>query len=109
MTQSTYIGEATPAMLTSLICEYFTPINYEEERVWMKCMSLALQKIGVKSAFPAPAFTKNAQESNVCQRVVQTSGMDQQWQRVSSKHRPWFSWVSVCKKKNAVHFGLDVV
>jgi hypothetical protein len=59
-------------------------------------MSLALQKIGIKPAFLVPVFMKNAQENNICRRVVQTPGMDQQWQRVSSKRRPWFSWTSVC-------------
>jgi hypothetical protein len=70
----------------------------------LKKLQETLQKIGIKPAFPAPAFTKNAQESNICRRVVRTPGMNQQWQRVSSKRRPWFSWVSVCQK-NAVHFG----
>jgi hypothetical protein len=66
--------------------------------------ALTLQKINLKLAFPVPAFTKNAHESYISRHVVQTPGMDQQWQRVSSTRRPWFSWASVCQK-NAVHFG----
>jgi hypothetical protein len=62
-----------------------------------------IQNINLKPAFPVPAFMKNAHESNICRHVVQTPGMDQQWQRVSSKRRTWFSWSAFAK--NAVHFG----